>query len=165
METGERATSIARVPVDGGEVLNGRWKLSCSPLAGDDFTCELDSLQDLGKSSDARLNTFAGTVTYTKTFDAGSGEQRWLDLGTVHGISEVTLNGEPLSVRWYGRHAYDVSEVVRAGSNDLEVRVTTVLFNYARTLTDNEAAFRWIGAGKAKRTVPAGLVGPVRIVE
>lgn len=159
------AEPMARVPLEGGEVLSGSWTLSGDPLAGDGFTRELDTLLDLGRSSDPELNTFAGTATYEKTFDAGDGELTWLDLGAVHGVSEVSLNGEPLGTRWYGRHAYDVRGVAKAGQNDLKVRVTTVLFNYARTLRNNEAASRWIDGNKAKKTVPAGLVGPVRTIE
>lgn len=52
---------------------------------------------------------------------------------------------------------------MRPGENTLEIRVTTVLFNYARTLRDNEAASRWINTPKAKKTVPTGLAGPVRL--
>ncbi len=163
--TGGSAESPARVPVDGGMVLDGVWTLSCDPIAGDRFSRELSTLVDLGESTDPELNTFAGTATYETVFDLRDGGSTWLDLGTVHGVSEAKLNGKLLGTRWYGRHAYDVSGVVKTGRNDLEVRVTTVLFNHARTLRSNEAASRWIGGDKAKKTVPAGLVGPVRIIE
>lgn len=164
-EAGETAEPVSRVPAEGGTVLSGAWTLSCDPFAGTDFTCEMERLADLGQSSDARLNTFAGMVTYSQTFDVGHGTPAWLDLGEVHGVSEVILNGKPLGARWYGRHAYEVSDAAKAGKNDLQIRITTVLYNYARTLRDNEAAARWIGAKKARQTVPAGLVGPVRVIE
>ncbi|UCD48887.1 MAG: hypothetical protein JSW27_15285 [Phycisphaerales bacterium] len=49
---------------------------------------------------------------------------------------------------------------VRSGRNVLEVKVTTTLFNYCQSLTDNPTAIRWT---KGKDLVQAGLVGPVRL--
>jgi hypothetical protein len=46
------------------------------------------------------------------------------------------------------------------GDNELEVRVTTVLSNYCRTLKDNRMAMVWAADHKP---VSTGLIGPVAL--
>ena len=60
----------------------------------------------------------------------------------ANGVTEVRLNGQPLGVRWWGRHTYGVAGTLRPGANTLEVGVTTVVANYARSLKDTPAAQR-----------------------
>jgi hypothetical protein len=84
-----------------------------------------------------------------------------LDLGAVYGVSEVTLNGKPVGVRWYGQHIYDISNAVKSGNNELIIKVTTVLYNHARTLDKNTGAGFWVN--RSKKAVSTGLMGPVKI--
>lgn len=53
-------------------------------------------------------------------------------------MSDVRLNGKELGVQWYGRRLYDLSGALEPGENELEVRVTTTMGNYMKTLTDNK---------------------------
>ena len=80
---------------------------------------------------------------------------------TTAPAAEVALNGKPLGVRWYGRHIYDGRDALKQGKNTLEIKVTTVLSNYLRSLKDNPNAMRF---GHWYQPKPAGLVGPVRLV-
>jgi len=59
-------------PPTGGEYLeiNGPWQTTFEHVNGTTFETTLAQPQDLNKSTDSRLATFAGTVTYIKTFDA-----------------------------------------------------------------------------------------------
>ena len=123
------------------------------------FERTFTALFDLAQTRERPLATFAGTATYRTQFDLPDTEHAILDLGRVHDLSEVTLNGTPLGVRWWGRHVYDATDAVRAGRNVLEVRVTTTLFNYCHALRDNPTATRWT---RGKAPVPAGLLGPVK---
>ena len=103
---------------------------------------------------------FGGVAVYRTTFDAPDASLDVLDLGTVDGISEVLLNGQPLGVRWYGRHRYAVGGALRPGRNELEVRVSTVLANHMRAQQDNGSARRWAWWAPA---IPMGLLGPVTL--
>ncbi|MCK5643154.1 MAG: hypothetical protein KAJ19_20260, partial [Gammaproteobacteria bacterium] len=146
-----------------GVPLSGTWDCQFLPAQGDAFTKDAFRLIDLGKSKLKKFSTFAGAVTYKKDFrvdDVASADA--LDLGTVHGVSEVTLNGKPVGTRWYGWHIYDISKAVKPGKNELAIKVTTVLHNYARTLPRNTAAGFW--TKNNKYAVPAGLVGPVQLM-
>ncbi len=128
------------------------------------FTRKMDTLLDLSKATgDAQLSTFAGTAVYRTKFEAGASGPgvRLLDLGKVHGISEIFLNGRPLGVRWYGRHLYEVGEAVKPGTNELEIRVTTMLGNYCKSIREtNPVARRW---AHWFPPIPAGLEGPVTL--
>ena len=125
-----------------------------------EFTRTFTTLADLAQMSDKQLSTFTGSVVYRTEFDVSDARATLLNLGTVFDVSEVTLNGQPLGVRWWGRHQYDVGAALRRGRNILEVKVTTTLFNYCQSLKGNPTATRWT---QGKEPVSAGLVGPVRL--
>lgn len=144
---------------DSAVAIEGTWRSTFAPVVGEPFDVVLDTLRDLGTSADERLAAFAGEVTYRISFDAPNAGHDVLSLGRVHGTSEVTLNGTPLGVRWWGaEHLYETGDALRAGRNELEVKVTTVLSNYCRTSKDDRTAMRW---ARNHAPVPAGLVGPV----
>ncbi|MBO4402332.1 MAG: hypothetical protein J5792_01415, partial [Bacteroidales bacterium] len=88
------------------------------------------------------------------------------DLGRVEGISECYLNGVKIGCHWYGNHFYTIpSTCVKEGDNLLEIRVTTTLGNYVKSLTDNEVAQYWTNRGTKNQPLqPMGLLGPVMLV-
>ncbi len=143
------------------------WKADFAHCAtGEKFTREIDKLIDLAQTEDALLNTFAGTILYRTEFNppdvwrvnVADKKRTMLDLGKCCDISEVKLNGKLLGIRWYGRHIYDATGVLKKGKNVLEVKVTTTLANYVRSLKDAPNAI-------ASKPAPAGLVGPVRLLK
>ncbi|MCF7976034.1 MAG: hypothetical protein K9N55_19610 [Phycisphaerae bacterium] len=152
----------ARVP-DSAMTLSGMWACELIPAQGKAFTRSAFTLNDLGRSKNKALNTFAGVIKYSKTVRVDDVRVAGLlDLGTVHGVSEVLVNGQPVGVRWYGEHVYDISHAVRPGPNELVIKVTTVLHNYARTLDRDTCAGFWTRSNRD--AVPAGLIGPVQFM-
>ena len=140
----------AELPGAARQEIAGPWTVEFRPANGEPFEVTPFPLAGLHQSHEARMHRFAGQATYRTKFD-------WigrpvtgvhLDLGAIpNGLTEVTLNGRPLGVRWYGRHEYSVGDALKAGENDLKVTVVTTLFNRLRK--DGEAP------------IAAGLVGPV----
>lgn len=152
---------VPRQPLDGQSFpLSGTWDLTLEkvydkPRDLPDFT--LHDFKD-----DPALNSFAGVIHYKKSFKVGEASAvRYLDLGTVHGISEVTLNGKTIGAKWYGYHVYDVTGVLRTGINTLDIKVTTVLGNYAKSLKENVVAQQWT---RKQPLYSMGMLGPVRFV-
>ena len=141
--------------------MKGPWRLTLDPVQGERFARELTQLADLSRSSDVQLRRFGGTVVYTTQFEADDSILEILDLGRVHGVSHVRLNGHDLGVRWWGHHRYPVTGRLREGRNTLEVTVPTVLINYTRTLEANPMARAW--SHQREGPEPVGLVGPVRL--
>ena len=126
------------------------------------FERTLRPLEDLSLSPEPELASFAGTLVYRTIFDVADRPFDRLDLGEANGVTEVKLNGQPPGVRWWGRHTYDVAGVLKPRSNTLEVDVTTVVANYARSLKDNPAAQRWAWWFPP---ISTGLVGPVKLLK
>lgn len=108
---------------------------------------------------------FAGTIVYRKTIPANADI---LDLGLVEGISEVFVNSQSAGVKYYGRRIYDIKDLLHEGDNDLEIRVTTTLGNYMKTITKEENPTTWIYVNHPKRDQPLqpmGLLGPVKLYQ
>lgn len=99
----------------------------------------------------ARDSTYSGTGIYEGTLEVEDGPRRvgdryLLDLGTVRDVAEVELNGKGLGRRLWRPYRYDVTDIVRPGSNQITVRVTNTLANRKGT------------------PLPSGLLGPVIII-
>jgi hypothetical protein len=156
-------TAMAPAPFDRSNAIQIKppWQLTLEPAFGQTVTTDLQQLVDLGLSDNPIMNRFAGKAVYRVKFDVTAASRSMLSLGRVHGVSEVTLNGKALGVRWWGtEHLYDTQDALRQGNNELEVKVTTVLSNYCRTLKDNKMAMNWAGD---HQPVSTGLLGPVTI--
>ena len=142
------------------EELTGAWQLQLKHMHGKEQEIELDSLTDLKELEETR--EFAGEVIYEKTFVADSDQYQYIDLGDVQGISELTLNGQLLGTKWYGAHVYDVRDFLKIGENKLLIKVTTIVGNYLKSLTDNPVAMQWTG-GQEYHSM--GILGPVTLRE
>ncbi len=148
-------------PVEAGAFeLPGPWELDLHHVDGSGGQRTLQALVDF--KDDASLRSFAGKAIYRTTFTAPRSEAyAFLDLGPVNGISSVVLNGKPLGLKWYGCHRYAAGAALARGENRLEIEITTVLGNYAKSLTGNEVAQRWT---RRQPWYPVGLRGPVRLL-
>jgi hypothetical protein len=144
----------------GGKEITGPWNLKLHHMNGDRQQMKLDVLADLTEIQSSK--NFAGTIFYEKTLEIDRGDFRHIDLGNVQGITELTLNGEPLGTKWYGAHVYDIGTAVKQGENMLNIKLTTITGNYLKSLKDNQVAQRWTGN---QPSYPMGILGPVRIVQ
>jgi len=152
---------VANDPAGSTEiVLEGPWQLALHHVNGTEKTLSLDHLTDLTDVEGCK--DFAGTITYQITTDIGKpSEHTWLNLGHINDISELTVNGQAAGTRWYGRHLYDISRLVRQGSNTIRIRITTTLGAYTKSLKENKAAQEW-SWGRVPR--PMGLAQPVKLL-
>jgi hypothetical protein len=83
----------------------------------------------------------------------------------VHGISELTVNGRSLGAQWYGRRIYDITQAVKPGDNAIEIKITTNMGNYMKTLTDNKVAQYWTNELRKNQPIqPLGMIGPVSVM-
>ncbi|MHB0997619.1 MAG: glycosyl hydrolase [Armatimonadota bacterium] len=138
------------------------WTVTFDPVEGKEFSRNMIELIDL--VSDTDLASFSGSAIYTTEFNLPNAGHRMLSLGDVYDISEVKLNGKPLGVKWWGKHLYDTGTILRKGNNRLEIKVTTTLSNYVRSLKNNPVARIWT-SDKSRKALPSGLAGPVRLYE
>jgi hypothetical protein len=162
--------------------LGGDWALD---LNGKQVTTPLKSWEDLGTQS------FAGPATYRKQFTAPAlpaGKRVFLEIADVNDYARVKLNGKEMEGRAWQPYRWEVTNVVKAGSNDLEVEVRTTASLPGRPAgaagTRFNDTFVWDGLNWMKKSPPAsrgdaaasrfrgrgptppvsGLLGPVRLV-
>jgi hypothetical protein len=141
-------------------LIEGPWKVDFTHINGDRFSRNFDQLEQFGTSEDKQLNTFAGTVTYSTTFMA-EGDEGWLELEKVNkGVTEVYVNGNPIGINWYGKPIFPLKNVLKEGENKLEIKYTTVLSNYSRSLKDEPTAVRWT---EGFVNIPMGLEGGIAL--
>lgn len=139
--------------------LTGPWRLRLEGMGEVRSEQVLLALRDL--SSLEGLAAFSGSAVYTTTFEAPTGGEVMLDLGEVREVSDVRVNGVPVGVGWYGRHRFDLSGALQPGANTLEVKVTTLAYNYFRSLQQNAAAQYWMERSTRTEPTASGLIGPV----
>jgi hypothetical protein len=124
--TSERVSAIGQ-PVE----IKGPWRVSFPPNLGAPPEITLPELVSLHKHSEDGVKYFSGTATYSKRFSvpagATAGDKRlFLDLGWVEVLAEVRLNSKELGSLWKAPYRVDITEAVRTGDNDLEIRVTNL---------------------------------------
>ncbi|MNJ95494.1 hypothetical protein D3C87_132060 [compost metagenome] len=143
--------------------LKSPWKAEFSHMDGTVKTQDLTELTDLKDLPD--YTYFSGTVSYKTTISLSNPTSlRYLDLGKVFGIAELIVNGENLGVQWFGRRAYALGNLLKKGTNTIEIKVTTVMLNYMKSLTENATAQYWSNNKKKEQPLQSmGLVGPINL--
>lgn len=125
----DKVTSLA-APLQ----LNQDWKVSFEPDLGAPASIELKELQSLSLHELPGVKYYSGTSTYEKQFNVKADSLKpsrvmRLDLGQVKSLAEVTLNGQNLGVLWKPPFHIDITEHLRAGSNQLQIKVANTWVN------------------------------------
>ena len=150
-----------------GDRIAGPWKVQFADQA---FT--FDSLTSWTNRPEDTLKYFSGTATYSIQFNAAEiGKRVVLDLGAVDCIAEVTLNGHSFPAVWKYPYEVDVTTAIKAGSNELSVKVANTWHNrlvgLKRAPNTPGLAPAWTstmpGYGPQESLLPAGLIGPVTV--
>ncbi len=155
--------------------IDGPWDLSFQPDRGAPAKITMDKLTSWSDNADEGVKYFSGTGTYTKTIQAPPewfkrGARLSLDLGDVDNIADVSVNGKGLGVVWRRPYRVDVTDVLKPGANNVEIKVTNPWVN--RIIGDRQPnvtktyTFTSPKYYKAdSKLVPSGLLGPVLIVQ
>lgn len=132
-ENGQKTTVQIR-EVSEPTILDGPWTLRFPAGWDAPEQIELSELIDWAEHEDYDIRHFSGTATYSKTFEMTAKqiqkkESIFLDLGTVHVMAEARLNGKSLGILWNPPFRVDVSDIIKPGSNVLEIEVTNLWVN------------------------------------
>ena len=156
------------------KTLEGPWSVAFQEGQGAPASATFSRLQSLTESEDFGIRYFSGAATYTKTFDYRPGKQQdqrlLLDLGKVCDLAEVTLNGHNLGVSWKLPFRLDVTDYLRKGANQLEIKVINPWRNRmigdAQPDCPKKITYTTLsgGLGESSPLRESGLLGPVRII-
>jgi hypothetical protein len=141
----------------------GTWSVEFRHFDGSVKLGSMDTLADL-KELPEHVG-FSGTVIYRSNFTVHvPNELTYINLGKVHGVSELWVNGTPCGALWYGRRIYSLAGKLITGNNTLEVKVTTSMGNYLKTLKSNAVAQFWTNELRKNQPIQSmGLIGPVTL--
>lgn len=151
-----------------------KWQLSFDDGWDTPTMLEMQELRPLHMHEQASVQHYSGTIEYKTTFNfvqaSGStkGHQTIVDLGEVHDIAELWLNGELIGTRLAAPYSFDVSENIKSGNNNLRIVVSNtwrnqLIFDNQRAKPDKKTWTTNPPKQHEKSLEPSGIVGPVRV--
>ena len=151
--------------------LKGPWTVDFAASAGNPaFSRTFTQLTDWTASDDEAVKYYSGNAVYKNTFTLESVKDSRviLDIGDVMVLASVRVNGKDAGGVWTFPYRLDISNLVKAGENTLEI---TVYNNWRNRLIADEK----LPEGERKTWTnnqpyeagddlqPSGLLGPVTI--
>jgi hypothetical protein len=151
----------------------GPWQVRFQSGRGAAEHSTFAQLRDLGTFEDAGIRFFSGTASYSTTISLpappAQPKRKWvLDLGEVHELAVVFLDGRSLGTVWHAPFTVDLPADLKPGTHGLEIRVDNLWVN--RLVGDKQpgataVAFAPQSPYSANSPLmPSGLIGPVRIL-
>ncbi|MFV2066899.1 MAG: glycosylhydrolase-like jelly roll fold domain-containing protein [Pirellulales bacterium] len=155
--------------------IDGPWKVTFDTTAGGPPATTFTTLDDWSRRPEAAIKYYAGIATYHRTFDlppslqGRAGRTMVLDLGQVHELARVRLNGSDLGIVWCAPWRVDITRALQQGKNQLEIDVANLWPN--RLIGDKSVP----PERRVTRTnfnpyrpdaplLPSGLLGPVTLM-
>lgn len=156
------------------QALTQPWIVHFDPaLGGPAAPVRFESLVSWSEHADSLIRNYSGTAAYRSTFRLKSlpkGKRVFLNLGEIANIAEVSVNGKEYGAVWTSPFRADITDALRKGVNDVEIRVTNTWANrlmadqrlpVEKRITNTTAPFRF----KGKQPLKGGLIGPVTLVK
>jgi len=144
--------------------IDGPWEVSFDPAWGGPEKIIFDTLQDWTSHANEGIKYYSGIATYRNTFDVGVSAEwadtLYLNLGTVHNIARVRLNGSDLGVVWTSPWQVKLGDRLKRKGNILEIEVTNTWVN--RLIGDEQPAnkdvrqVKWDNGLLEGKSYPAG---------
>ncbi|MEK7403905.1 MAG: glycosylhydrolase-like jelly roll fold domain-containing protein, partial [Acidobacteriota bacterium] len=167
---GERARALAKTPP--AIEIAGPWEVRFPGGWGAPASKTFPRLVSWTEDAESGVRYFSGVATYRKQLEIprgffGDGLRLFLDLGEVHVIARVRLNGREMGICWTRPYRLEITEAAKPGANLLEVEVANTWSNRLTGDAQPNAAgltrtnVRW---SATTPLLPSGLLGPVRIL-
>lgn len=152
---------------------SGPWEVSFDPEWGGPKKVSFEELVDWTTRSEVGIKYYSGTAIYRKDFDLArvpqASELVLLDLGELHEVGAVRLNGHDLGVLWTRPARVDITDALKATGNVLEITVVNLWPNrlIGDTGLPEKSRFTETNVHKFSSHSPllaSGLLGPVRVL-
>ena len=149
------------------------WTVAFDTAWGGPSQVTFDKLASYTESEDPGIKYYSGTAVYTNKVTVNEADLQsgsiLIDLGKVGCLAEVKVNGQSAGVVWKAPYRADITSLLKAGENTLEIVVVNQWVN--RLIGDAQpdaqqkytyTSFTFYYPGS--QLLPAGLMGPVRLV-
>ncbi len=130
------------------------------------FSLKNSSLIDWQTNDSLKFSSAEGVYTALFHLDGKAEKAAYLiDLGKVYFTADVSVNGQAAGTRIFAPYRLDITKFVHSGENTVEVRVTPARRNglIGEAVKGNPLYAQY--KGKENTLLPAGLVGPVIILQ
>ncbi len=160
--------------------VKGPWQVAFPQGWGAPSSIKLAKLISWSEYPNPGVRYFSGIARYEKEFTASAAAAQpdrrlTLDLGEVHSVADIWLNGKHLGLLWQPPYEIDITDSVQVGKNHLVIKVANTWSNRltgdARTPnakpycnTNMQNALTWQVPWNDAPLLPSGLLGPVRII-
>ena len=153
------------------QTIEGEWTVEFDPKWGAPPSIILPKLISWTDHESEGVKYYSGPGYYIKTIDIAeewmsSGRRVYLDLGEVHEVAEVFINGQSAGILWTPPFRTEITPFIKPGSNDIKVEVRNMWIN--RLCGDlklpPEKRFCRTNIRSNWQLYPAGLLGPVRLL-
>ncbi|MBM4088511.1 MAG: glycosyl hydrolase [Planctomycetes bacterium] len=122
--------------------IDGPWSVSFdAALGGPNGPVEFPKLSRWDRNPDDAIKYYSGQAVYRSTFQSPeppANARVFLDLGAVHKLARVTLNGGDLGTVWTPPYRVEVTGKLKPGPNLIEVAVVNTWVN--RLIGDEQPA-------------------------
>lgn len=150
---------------------NATWNIEFEASRRGPQAITVDSLFDWSQHPDKNMANYSGKAVYTTEFDLAEVPQTetYVDLGKVMVMAKVKVNGQYAGGAWTYPYRVDITPLLQAGKNTLEVEVVSTWRN--RLIGDAALApeqrvtsvnFDIVTPGEPLQS--SGLLGPVKII-
>jgi len=165
--------------------IQGAWKLAFAPATGEKgWETTFEELTPWNEHPNPQIKYFSGTATYSRSFILTAEQAKLpvrLQLGEVHDISRVWVNGKDLGTLWTEPWTVNLAGSLKEGVNELKIEVTncwanrligdaglpenqwTTKTNVRRVPDRSEYAQGHQAFSATDELMPSGLLGPVSI--
>ena len=115
-------------------LLDGPWAVRFESMVPAPKPMVLSELKSLSEIEDPEIRAFSGTAIYQKKLKVtrkmlSGADVVMLDLGRVEVMARVIINGRDLGVLWKNPYRVDITNALKTGDNQIEVRVTDLWVN------------------------------------
>lgn len=153
------------------DLANATWNIEFEASRRGPQAITVDSLFDWSQHPDKNMANYSGKAVYTTEFDLAEVPQTetYVDLGKVMVMAKVKVNGQYAGGAWTYPYRVDITPLLQAGKNTLEVEVVSTWRN--RLIGDAALApeqrvtsvnFDIVTPGEPLQS--SGLLGPVKII-
>lgn len=155
------------------QTVSGPWAISFQPGRGAPETASFPTLVDWSENEDPRIRYFSGAATYSQSITIepsmlSPGRRLWLDLGAVHELAAVSIDGRDVGTAWKAPYRIDLTGKIGVGEHRLEIKTVNLWVN--RLIGDRQPGVQPIAFAPQspyRQDSPlrrSGLIGPVRLV-
>lgn len=155
--------------------VTGNWEINFDTNWGGPASIQTDSLKSWTNFENDGVKYYSGKAVYRKNISINAaslkGSKALLNLGNVLEMASISINGTRLPVKWSAPFQFDITKLITAGNNRIEVEVVNLWPNrligdsklpVSKRLTKTNVT-KFEGADSEKLLRESGLLGPVTL--